>query len=361
MTARHLLHVFSTFGIGGPQVRTCDLIDRFGERYRHTVIAMDGNLSCRGKLAGSSRVEYVELRFAKRNLAQCLWRFRRALARVRPDLLLTYNFGAVEWGLANRFLPVCPHVHLEEGFGPEERDRQIPRRVLVRRVFLKRVRWLVVPSRNLERIAREVWRFAPERVRYVPNGIDCARFCAGERAPGDRLRIGTVAGLRAEKNVARLVRVFARLAAEPAFAGSELVVVGDGPERTPIERQVAELGLRDRVRITGFVADTAPCYRELDVFAIPSDTEQMPISLLEAMAAGLPVAGMDVGDVRAMVAEPNRQWISPTGDDDHLERTLRALLADRALRVRLGAANRALCRAQFDQGRMLAAYAELWG
>ena len=67
---------------------------------------------------------------------------RSVLGRLRPDLLLTYNWGAIEWAIANR-LPRLPHLHMEDGFGPEERDRQLPRRVLARRLLL------TVPDTNL--------------------------------------------------------------------------------------------------------------------------------------------------------------------------------------------------------------------
>jgi len=94
------------------------------------------------------------------------------------------------------------------------------------------------------------------------------------------------------------------------------------------------------------------------VFALSSDTEQMPIAVIEAMAAGLPIAATDVGDVRAMLAEANGPCIVPR-DDTALASSLAALLGDAALRTRIGAANRARALEAFDQERMFAAYAAL--
>jgi glycosyltransferase involved in cell wall biosynthesis len=97
----------------------------------------------------------------------------------------------------------------------------------------------------------------------------------------------------------------------------------------------------------------------MDVFALSSNTEQMPISILEAMATGLPIAGLAVGDVLNMVAEPNRPFIAPKGDEDGLLRALLALTRDSGLRQGLGEANRAHVRATYGEEQMIAAHGAL--
>jgi glycosyltransferase involved in cell wall biosynthesis len=270
-------------------------------------------------------------------------------------LLVTNNWGAIEWAMAD-LLPIARHVHIEDGFGPEERDGQLPRRALIRRLVLARST-VVLPSRNLQRIATTIWRLPADRVRYIPNGIDLERF-ASARAPSRAVDapavIGTVAALRAEKHLGRLLRAFA--AVGPA---ARLVIAGDGSERAALEDLAQSLGLRERVRFTGHVDDPAPLYAGFDVFALSSDTEQMPLSMIEAMAAGLPVAATDVGDVRAMLAAENAPFVGKLDAAD-LARSLTVLLNDPALRARIGAANQAKARAEFDQAAMFRAYGALW-
>src|SRR5690606_34425362 len=120
------------------------------------------------------------------------------------------------------------------------------------------------------------------------------------------------------------------------------------------------LGLGARVAITGFVADTAPCYRRAAVFLIPSRTEQMPLSLLEAMASGLPVVGTDVGDVARMVAAENTAWIVPAGDPAALAAAMDAAAGDAEARRRIGAANRRKAVAEYDRERCYGAYCRLY-
>jgi glycosyltransferase involved in cell wall biosynthesis len=345
-----LLHVFSTFAVGGPQMRFVALAEAFGPRYRHIVTAMDGDYTCAARLPPGLDVRCVPIEVAKGATLGNVRRFRRRLREIAPDVLLTYNWGAIEWAMAN--VPrIARHLHVEDGFGPEERARQLPRRALTRRLVLARST-VAVPSRTLWGIATDIWRLDPCRVRYVPNGIDPARF-AGPRTPGTEPMIGTVAALRPEKNLSRLLHAF-RLVIDAMPA--RLVIAGDGPERPALERLAGELRLDGRVRFTGHLDDPAALYRGLDVFALSSDTEQMPLSVIEAMAAGLPVAATDVGDVAAMVAAENRSYVVPL-EAAALARTMMALAGDTALRANLGAANQAKARAEFGK----AAMSEAWG
>jgi glycosyltransferase involved in cell wall biosynthesis len=359
-TPRTVLSVFATFAVGGPQVRFAALANRYGPRYRHLIVAMDGNTTCRERLSSSLDVSFPPVPIRKGATVANLLMFRRFLRTQRPDVLVTNNWGSIEWAMAN--LPrVVRHVHIEDGFGPEERDHQIRRRVLTRRLVL---RWSAValPSQTLTRIATETWRLNQRHVHTIPNGIDMARFpgthdqAVAAAWQGEGPVIATVAALRAEKNLGRLLRAFAAATrARPA----RLVIVGDGPERGGLEALAMALGIAESVSFLGHSADPAPFYAGFDLFALSSDTEQMPIALIEAMAAGLPVVATDVGDVRVMLAEANAPCIVAR-DDAALASGLAALLDDPARRAQIGTANRAKAIAAFDQERMFAAYAALF-
>ena len=117
-------------------------------------------------------------------------------------------------------------------------------------------------------------------------------------------------------------------------------------------------GLHTLDDFAGHSTDTAPAYRGFDIFALSSDTEQMPLSVLEAMAARLPVAATDVGDVRGMLAEANGRFVVPR-DDAALAEALSGLLRDPARRRAIGADNRAKAERDYDQATMFAAWAAL--
>ena len=93
------------------------------------------------------------------------------------------------------------------------------------------------------------------------------------------------------------------------------MILGEGPEREAIRAEAMRLGLAHRVHLPGFVADPAKAAGLFDLFALSSRSEQFPISVVEAMAAGLAIAAPAVGDVAGMVAEANRRFIVPPGDE----------------------------------------------
>ncbi|WP_158045864.1 glycosyltransferase family 4 protein [Skermanella pratensis] len=347
-------------------MRFAKIANRLGSRYRHTIVAVDGNTDCLDRLDPGLDVTLlpVEVEKGRAFSLRNLLRFRKVLRDRRPDLLLTYAWGAVEWGLANRLPALCPHLHFEDGFGPDEAiGRHFRRRIWFRRVALAGPTEVIVPSRLLEGIALESWRIPRQRVRFIPNGIDCARFAAAPdgtalppRRPGELL-VGSVGTLRREKNFGRLLRAFAALPPTPAV---RLALIGDGPDRPALEAAARGLGIEDRVDFAGNMMNPARALGLLDVFAISSDTEQMPLSLLEAMAAARPVVSTDVGDVRAMVTDENRPLVVSRDDEAALTAALHRLLTDATLRRRLGNANRARVVREYDEGSMLETYDRLF-
>lgn len=331
-------------------------MNQFGSDWRHAIISMDGETAAKERLSPALDVTFPQVDIRKGDLLGNVRRFRRVFKLLQPTTLLTHNFGSIEWAIANRPAMVR-HVHVEDGFGPEERNSQIPRRVWLRRIFL-RGRPVILPSRTLMDIARTQWRLSKFDLNYVPNGIDLDRFAtstAWQDWPGDGPVIGTIAALRPEKNVGRLIRAFAILA---ALRPAKLVLVGDGAQRAELESLTAELGLQSRVFFAGHVAQPVGILKSFDIFAMSSDTEQMPISLLEAMAAGLPTAATNVGDILAMIPETGREFIVPCCDEA-LANALLGLVDSPAVRRDLGRANQAKAFQSFGQAEMLNCWSSL--
>jgi L-malate glycosyltransferase len=360
---KHVVHVFPSFGIGGVPLRMVRVINHFGKRFRHTVIALDNDFAAADALAGEIDVMLSSTRQEKAGTFHTVLGGILALRRLRPDLLITYNWGAMDWAMANRLSQVSRHIHFEDGFGKAEADAQILRRVLFRRWALARCARVVVPSRRLEHLARQIWRLPADRVTYVPNGVDVERFSTStcEAAPGftrrpNELVVGTVAPLRPEKNVGRLLRVFATLDGSIA---TRLVVAGEGIERQALERLAGELGVVDRVIFTGWVTPES-VLGTFDIFALSSDTEQMPIALLEAMAASRAIAAVDVGDVKSIVCEENRDFIVSRDDQSAFAAAITQLLRDAPKRDVLGSKNRKRVVTEFSQERMFSAYSEVF-
>lgn len=343
-----IVHVFPSFAAGGAQMRMCALANHFGDRFSHAIVALDNDTTCRDRLESRLDIGFPSPPSTSTGFPRRLRAIGRTLRALRPDLLLTSNWGSIEWAIANRLGGRVRHIHTEDGFGPDERDRQIRRRVITRRLIL-RSSTTIVPSRTLFDVAACVWQLPRHSLHYIPNGIDLARFSPAVALP-DTPVIGCVAALRPEKNLARLIRAAAIARREVKF---ELRILGDGPDRAALEHLAAELGMP--VMFLGARSDAASFYREISLFALSSDTEQMPLSVMEAMASGLPVITTDVGDISRMVAAENRPFIVRR-DDAALAAALSGLIIDPERAHMIGRANRARAIEEFD----FAAMARKW-
>ena len=141
-------------------------------------------------------------------------------------------------------------------------------------------------------------------------------------------------------------------------APMQILIVGDGPERTSVEECARHLGVEARVHLAGHRSDPAPLYAALDLYLIASDTEQMPMALLEAMASGLPVVSLDVGDVRHVLPAAQAEFVPAQGPDApaRLAAALTRLASDPELARRLGQGNRAHVAQHYALDRMVASY-----
>jgi len=363
----HLLHVFSNFVPTGPELRTVALIGAFGGELRHSILSMDGRVSAAERLPAGVEVKLLPSPPRAGSLATAR-RLRRLLAEEKPDLVLTYNWGAFDMLLAARSAGFRRLIHHEEGFNEDEAESFKLRRVLARRLALPGAHRLVVPSQRLQGIATALWKLPADKIRLIPNGIPLDHFIPSEGGgdPGLRARlgipagatvVGTVGSLRAVKNFARLLEACA------AAPDVHALVVGDGEERPALERRAAAPDLAGRVHFAGYQADPAPFYRAMDLFALSSDSEQMPLCLVEAMASGLPVAATDVGDVRAMLPVEQAPFlvkVDGAGTAAALGSRIAALARDSEARRDLGRLNRRRAEDRFAFEAMRAAYREVY-
>ena len=363
-----VLHLHSTFAAGGKELRTVQLINAFGSSLSHAIVSADPNAYGASEHIAKGRDVRYPRDFPSLKGKPWPGRLHKLAKAMKPfDLVLTYNWGAMDAVMAHTLfsdsLGLPPLIHHEDGFNEDEQEGLKASRNWYRRIALGRASGLVVPSEVLEGIALEAWQQPIGRVKHFPNGIDTKGFATRPRA--DALRgvikhegekwVGTLAGLRAVKNLPALVRAVATLSEE-----WQLVIVGEGPEADAIRDAAEEADIAHRLHMPGFVANPRSFLGLFDVFALSSRSEQFPLSVVEAMAAGLPVVAPAVGDIASMVAEENAGFIVAPNDEAALAEALGRLAGDAPARTSIGLANRAKARSQFDEAKMIASYRRLY-
>ena len=367
-----IAHVLYGLNTGGMERIAVSLINATSDRYRHAVIVLAGFGPLRAEIEDSV-VACLSLDKKPGKDWPCYFRAWRALRKLKPDLVQTYNIGTLDLAPMVRLAGVRRLVHAEHGRDAGDPTGDIRKHQRMRRWMAPFITRYVAVSVDLKDWLIDRVGISARKVMHIPNGIDTAAFTLvrdpppprhllGGFAPPGTVLIGNVARLDKVKDHAGLLAAFKLLREEIRKQDMDcrLVVAGDGPQRDVLERQIVELGLTESVRLLGNWRDVAALLAECDVFVLSSIAEGMPLTLLEAMAAGLPVVATEVGGVASVVEDGVTGTLVPAGNPSALADALRTYSADDALRRRHGDAGHARVVARFDLGAMVAAYAGLY-
>jgi sugar transferase (PEP-CTERM/EpsH1 system associated) len=227
----------------------------------------------------------------------------------------------------------------------------------------------VTVSDDARRIALASAGGNPARVRTIVNGVDTRAYRRAEtgararvrralQLPDDAFVFGIVARLSAAKDHANLFRAFAALAG--ADGRAHLVVVGDGELRGDLERLVDELRMQERIHMIGSRDDIAELVGAFDAFVLSSYTEGLAMTLLEAMAAELPIVATSVGGNAEVVVDGETGLVVPPRDTARLADALRWMSSHTAEARAMGSRGRERAVARFSIEAMVAAYEEAY-
>ena len=352
MTALSIAHTEASMGWGGQEIRILTEARGFLERgHRVALYAAPGSRIA--EEAPGYGVRCTVLPIGRRRPAGVL-ALARAFREARHDVVNTHS-SIDSWlaALACRLVRDPPAIvrtrHVSVPVPGDPATRWLYRKATARVVTTgEALRAQLVRANGLD----------PARVDSIPTGIDASRFGTVSRdearralglPPSARI-VGIVATLRSWKGHRHLVDAFARLRDPDAL----LAIVGDGPQREALERQVAALALGARVRFAGQQRDVAPWLAALDVFALPSTAnEGVPQALLQAMFAGIPCVTTSAGAIPEIARDGDTALVVPAGDAAALAAAIARLFADPALGARLAAAARAYVAPRYGLATML--------
>ncbi len=279
------------------------------------------------------------------------WRpLLRMLRERRIDILHTHKFGSNVWGgLLDTLAPAPVFIAHEHTWSYEGKPL---RRILDRELIARRADAFVAVSQADRRRMIEVERIDPGKVVVVPNAIP-TRMPSVDRdvraelgIPADALVIGTVCVLRPQKALDMMLAAVARL--RTRFPSCRMVIAGEGGERQRLEALASELDIEETIRFLGQRDDVPDVLAAFDVFVLSSDFEGMPLAVIEAMGAGIPVVATRVGGIPDLIDDGAQGLLVPARDPDALAEAIGDLLSNPERARRLGAAGRERREREFD-------------
>ncbi|MCI0525354.1 MAG: glycosyltransferase [Acidobacteria bacterium] len=361
-----ILHVLDSLGVGGMERVVIDVVNHLDQsRFDHVVCC----ISRQGEAAPYLREGIRCVDLGKGAGADYLApvKIARLIGEESPDIIHAQSWSGVDALMAKMMAGAARLVHSEHGRNyPHIHSEPLKRKVARRCLYHLSDAVFAISAEVRDYYCRETG-FPRERMPVIPNGVDLRRIDGaggGARAElgigSEDFVIGTVARLDATKDTMTLARAFARLYRLRQGKNLKLLIVGAGDQQAVIENFIAEQGLGAAVIFTGLRHDAPRLYGAMNVFALSSLSEGMPLTVLEAMAARLPVVATNVGAAPELVEEGGTGFLVEPKDDQALAERLARLYSEPELARRFGEAARRKVEREYSLELMLRRYADLY-
>jgi glycosyltransferase involved in cell wall biosynthesis len=354
-----LLH---TLHVGGAEVLAARLARRFAPSFRIVFACLDEL----GTLGEDLQRDGFPVHVLGRKPGldwRCVIRLGKVLRQEGVDVIHAHQYTPFFYALLGRWFAGRPPILFTE-HGRHFPDERRTKRVIANRILLSRRDRVVGVGEAVRQALIMNEGIPPHRVDVVYNGIDFERY---RKNGADRLGIRREIGLACDDlvilQVARFDYLKDHATALQALKkvvesqpNARLVLAGDGPERGLIEKTIAELGLGDHVRLLGTRKDVARLLAAADIFLLTSISEGIPLTLIEGMAARLPIVATSVGGVPEVVEDGKTGLLAPAGDGDALAGHLLRLAVNPTLRQEMGERGSVRAQSLFSESQMVAQY-----
>ncbi|NHN36704.1 TIGR03088 family PEP-CTERM/XrtA system glycosyltransferase [Pseudomaricurvus alcaniphilus] len=356
----HVAHVVHALKAGGLENGLVNLINHMpAEAFRHTVICMTDY----DDFAKRIRRPDVEIHCLHKQPGKDLgwyWRAGKLLRKIRPDIVHTRNLATIEAQWVAFLVGVKGRVHGEHGWDMYDLGGSNARYRTLRKLVKPFIHRFVALSGEIEDYLVNGVGVVPEKLYRICNGVDVSRFQPVDRSsrPEAGVVIGTIGRMQAVKDPLNLVEAYIQLRGMTEIP-IRLHMIGDGPLHGDVVQRLEQAGVMADCWIPGHREDTPACFEAMDIFALPSRAEGISNTILEAMAAGLPVVATAVGGNAELVSAETAQLVA-AGDSTALARGLQYFVEQGQARAGAGAQARQRCLEQFSLEAMVARYEALY-
>lgn len=362
-----ILHVRSGFLVGGPEkLILSGITGMSGTEFSFTLASFvlpqrENHFLTYAKEHG---IETVPIPVSSSFDREAITQLRALLARQRPGLVVSHDYRALALSLLAKRGTGIPVLAVAHGWTSQSLKVRLYE--FVERRLLRYANAVVAVSK-LKYAELEHLRIPKQKLHLIENGVAIplidkttrlSDFRQSLAIGNEQIIIGSIGRLSKEKGHAHLIEAAARLCAD--FPQARFVLVGDGVCRDHLKRLAAERGVDMIVLFPGWRSDMETVYRGLDIVALPSLTEGLPMALLEAMSYGVPSVASAVGGCPDVIEQDLSGILCPPGDVAALEAALRRLISDSSLRRKFGEAGYARVVEKYSMKRYVEQFEQLY-
>ena len=360
-----VVFVTHSLGVGGAEELILNLVARLPrERYEPVVCSFENRPGPMAAEIAAHGIEVVPLGIApgwRHPLGW--WSIVRFLRRVRPGIVHTFLLPASLYGRSAASVARVPII-----IGTEVNiyERKQWHHILAERLLARVSDCVVASAESVKRAYVRQLGISPDIVRVIYNAVNWDRLHATLTPaevrrelgiPEDRIVVGVVATLQDKKGHRVLLDAFART---PGLERAWLMLVGDGPLRSSLEDHAARLGIGDRITFCGTRRDLGNVLPAMDIFALPSLWEGLPLAMILAMGAGRPVVATNIAGIPEVVTDGRTGLLVAPGDVAEIGAAVARLVSDGDERRRFGAAARDAVRDRFGADAYAASVTSLY-
>jgi sugar transferase (PEP-CTERM/EpsH1 system associated) len=354
----HVVHIIYALGTGGLENGLVNIINRSPVgRYRHTIVCLTDATDFSKRITAPD-VDVIELHKKPGQDWGLYGQLLKTLRQLSPDIVHTRNLASLEMQVVTLFLPGVKRVHGEHGRDMQDLDGTNKKYNLLRKALRPFIHRYIAVSEDLRGWLSRTIHVPEVKLRQIYNGVDTEKFQARQTVQvgdptktmeqqvltpegflsSDTVVVGTVGRLAEVKNQRLLIMAIKCLmVARPELSHKvRLVMVGDGPLYSALQKEVLELGLSDVVWMPGDRDDVPQLMQLMDVFVLPSLAEGISNTVLEAMATGLPIVATKVGGNPELVVDGENGRLVSVGDEQKLAEVLAELIDNPNIRIQMG-------------------------
>ncbi|MBC2695469.1 MAG: glycosyltransferase [Desulfobacteraceae bacterium] len=363
---KKVAHFIDTMNLGGAEVLVAEICSHLKEHQLKAEVLHFGNtwLTKKCTQLGISSIQIPRHKYYKsiKTIPLFAFFFRKLLKERKIDILHSHLVDSISGACFASFLNHTPHIGtLHDTHTIEEKKSKI-RLLQIAAVLGTR---LITVSSNMQHFLEATAKFPMGTFQTIPNGVDLEKFFGPKKAHlRTQLRLKTddivlicVGRLAKIKGHELLIEAFGKIKSHYPV---KLLIVGDGPDRENIEKLIAEKRRQDDIELLGLRNDIPDLLNLSDCFVLSSHSEGLSCSIIEAMAAGLPVVATDVGGNRELVCDGLSGYLVPPNDPMAFAEKLRILIEDKAGRKQFGHVSLKIAQEKYSIDTMITCYVEIY-